>query len=47
MPSTVVDVSGIEDGEPWEMLREGAVEAAEIGALLAGPGSDGPASPAA
>lgn len=33
-PSTVVDLSGVERGEPWELLREGALPGAEIAALL-------------
>ena len=34
-PSTVVDISGIEDGAAPRILREGAIPAAEISALLA------------
>jgi L-threonylcarbamoyladenylate synthase len=42
-PSTVVDLSGIDAGEPWEMLREGAVSASELGVRLADLGAAGPA----
>jgi L-threonylcarbamoyladenylate synthase len=35
MPSTVVDISGIEAGESWSVLREGALPAAEVERLLA------------
>jgi L-threonylcarbamoyladenylate synthase len=33
-PSTVVDVTGIDTGGGWKLLREGAVSAREIGAAL-------------
>jgi L-threonylcarbamoyladenylate synthase len=33
-PSTVVDVTGIDSGGGWRVLREGALGAAEIGAAL-------------
>jgi L-threonylcarbamoyladenylate synthase len=35
-PSTVVDVSAIEDGGGWAVLREGALSAAEVGERLGG-----------
>lgn len=35
IPSTVVDISGIESGEGWSVLREGALPAVEIERLLA------------
>jgi L-threonylcarbamoyladenylate synthase len=34
-PSTVVDVTAIEDGRAWSVLREGAVPASEVAAILA------------
>ena len=33
-PSTVVDVTGIDSGGGWEILREGALPAAEVDARL-------------
>jgi L-threonylcarbamoyladenylate synthase len=33
-PSTVVDVTGLESGEDWEVLREGALSVAEVAARL-------------
>jgi L-threonylcarbamoyladenylate synthase len=33
-PSTVVDASGLETGDDWEVLREGALSVAEIAARL-------------
>jgi L-threonylcarbamoyladenylate synthase len=33
-PSTVVDVSGLETGDDWEVLREGALSVAEVAARL-------------
>jgi L-threonylcarbamoyladenylate synthase len=33
-PSTVVDVSGLDRGEDWEVLREGALTVAEVAAKL-------------
>lgn len=33
-PSTVVDVTGLDDGGDWEILREGALPAAEVEARL-------------
>jgi L-threonylcarbamoyladenylate synthase len=33
-PSTVVDVSGIEDGGQWMVLREGALPAERVAAAL-------------
>jgi tRNA A37 threonylcarbamoyladenosine synthetase subunit TsaC/SUA5/YrdC len=39
-PSTVVDVTGIEDGE-WSLLREGALSRATVAAAL-GPGAGSP-----
>lgn len=33
-PSTVIDVSGLETGEGWELLREGALSVAEVAARL-------------
>jgi L-threonylcarbamoyladenylate synthase len=33
-PSTVIDLTGYEDGGSWELLREGAVARAELDALL-------------
>ena len=35
IPSTVVDISGIESGEGWSVLREGALPAVEIERRLA------------
>ena len=35
-PSTVIDLTGIEVGEPWRILREGAVPAAEVQRRLTG-----------
>ena len=35
-PSTVVDVTAIEDGGGWKVLREGALPAAEVERLLSG-----------
>jgi L-threonylcarbamoyladenylate synthase len=37
-PSTVVDVSAIEDGGEWAVLREGALSTAEVGERLGGGG---------
>lgn len=37
-PSTVVDVTGIEDGGDWKVLREGALPAAEVERLLSAAG---------
>jgi L-threonylcarbamoyladenylate synthase len=34
LPSTVVDVTGLERGEGWAVLREGALPAAEVAARL-------------
>ena len=34
-PSTVVDVTGIDDGGGWRILREGALPAAEVDRELA------------
>lgn len=36
MPSTVVDVTALEDGGGWEVLREGALATSEVAELLAG-----------
>ena len=33
-PSTVIDLAAYEDGGAFEVLREGAVPAAEVAALL-------------
>ena len=33
-PSTVVDVSGLDDGGDWRLLREGALSAVEVAARL-------------
>ena len=33
-PSTVVDITGIDEGGGWEVLREGAFPAAEVARLL-------------
>ena len=33
-PSTVVDVSGLDNGGDWEVLREGALSSAEVAARL-------------
>ena len=35
-PSTVLDLTGIESGDPWQVLREGALAATDIRRLLAG-----------
>ena len=35
-PSTVVDLSGIEGGGEWSVLREGAISSSEVAATLAG-----------
>jgi L-threonylcarbamoyladenylate synthase len=33
-PSTVIDVTGLETGEDWVVLREGALSVAEVAALM-------------
>ena len=36
LPSSVVDLSGIEAGEPWALIREGALSRAAVAELLGG-----------
>jgi L-threonylcarbamoyladenylate synthase len=38
LPSTVVDLTAIEDGGEWKLLREGALPRAELARLLGGSG---------
>ena len=40
LPSTVVDLTGIDAGEGWEVLREGGLSAGDLTALLARLGID-------
>jgi L-threonylcarbamoyladenylate synthase len=40
-PSTVIDLSGIDAGEGWKVLREGELSAAEVRALLVERGVEG------
>jgi len=39
MPSTVVDLTGLESGDGWSLLREGALAAAEVDRRLAAVGT--------
>ena len=36
LPSTVVDLTAIDAGGPWTLLREGALERTTVAELLAG-----------
>lgn len=40
LPSTVVDVTALEDGGDWEILREGALSTGDVAAALASVGLD-------
>ena len=40
LPSTVVDVAGIDSGEGWRVLREGAISTGDLAARLARLGID-------
>jgi L-threonylcarbamoyladenylate synthase len=40
LPSTVVDITGIDAGEEWELLREGGMSAGDLASRLSRPGPE-------